>query len=234
MKQPKILHLDVETKPATALVWRGYKENISPEQVLKPDGIICWAAKWHGQKTMKFGAKWKDKNFLKKLRDLIEQADMVVTYNGDKFDLPKINGALVRARLPPLPPTTSVDLYRAVRRLGFFSGKLAFVAPLLGLGSKIKHHGFSLWKEVMEGNPTSQRLMERYNKQDVKLLEELYTTLRPYLVKHPHVWGGHACSKCGSTHVQKRGHRITKVYQIERLQCQTCGGWDDGRKTKRV
>ena len=231
--KPRILHLDVETRPALAYVWRGYKETINPEQVKEPDGIICWAAKWHGQKGMKFGASWEDPNWLKKLWQLLEKADIVVSYNGDKFDLPKIRGMLVRHKLPPLPPLTSVDLYRFTRKLGYFSARLAYICWLLGIGSKVKHHGFKLWTEVLAGDAAACRLMKRYNKQDVKLLEEAYGILKPYLDKHPPLYGKGQCSTCGSTHLQSRGSRKTKTLVIERLQCQTCGHWDSGKRTKR-
>lgn len=229
---PKILHLDIETRPAVAYVWRSHDEHVSPEQVITPDGIISWAAKWDGQKGMKFGCYWKDPDFLQKLWALIDKADAVVTYNGDRFDLPKIKGALVRAGLPPLPPVTSIDLYKAVRRLGYFSGKLAFVAPLLGLGGKVKHHGFGLWRDVLADKPDAKRLMEKYNKQDVKLLEDLYHVLLPYLDKHPHLHGGSGCPNCGSALVTHRGYRRSRTARVERLQCQGCGAWHTGKRSK--
>jgi hypothetical protein len=38
----KILMLDIETKPATAYVWRAFDENISPEQIVDNGGTICF------------------------------------------------------------------------------------------------------------------------------------------------------------------------------------------------
>ncbi len=233
MRKPKILHLDVETRPTLAYVWRGYKENINPEQVKEHDGIICWAAKWHGQKGMKFSATWEDKDYLKKLKKLLVEADAVVTYNGDRFDLPKIRGQLLRYRLGPLPKLTSIDIYKYVRKLGLFSGRLAYICQILDLGTKIKHHGFKLWIEVLEKKPSAQRLMKRYNKQDVKLLEEAYEILRPYLDKHPRLHHRDGCKNCGSKHVTKRGYYHTDSYVVERLECQSCGKWDSGKRTKK-
>ncbi len=231
--RPKILHVDIETAPANVYAWGSFKQYISPEQVITPDHILCWAAKWHGKKGMKFGALWKEgPPFIKDLADLITQADAVVTYNGDKFDLPRIKGAMVRNSLPPLPPVTSIDLYKSVRRLGFFSGKLAYVAPMLGLGGKVKHHGFGLWRDVLAGDAKALRLMERYNKQDVKLLEDLYTKLLPHIAKHPRLGPRGVCTTCGGSHLQHRGSRRTVEHTVERLQCQDCGHWNEGKRTK--
>jgi hypothetical protein len=231
--EPKILQLDIETYPAKVYVFGSRKQFISPEQVVDPDGVLCWSAKWTGKPAMKFGAKWDDPKFLEKLWKLIKEADAVVTFNGDGFDLPKIKGALVRAGLPPLPPVTSIDLYKGVKGLGFLSGKLAYVAPLLGLGTKLKHHGFGLWKDVLDGDEKARRLMTRYNKQDVRLQEELYHRLKPYLTKHPHLGARGACAACGSTHLTKQGYKHTTCFVIERLQCQSCGKWDEGKRTKK-
>jgi DNA polymerase elongation subunit (family B) len=231
-RSPKILHLDIETRPALAYVWRGYKENIGPDQIKEPDGIICWAAKWHGQKGMKFAGMWTDKDYLKKLKALLIQADAVVTYNGDKFDLPKIRGQLLRYRLGPLPKLTSIDLYKYVRRLGLFSARLIYICEMLGIGTKIKHHGFRLWTEVLEGKASAQNKMRRYNKQDVKLLEELYEILLPYLDKHPRLKSGVGCSRCDSLHVTSRGYYYTATQRVARTECQSCGKWDTGKRSK--
>jgi hypothetical protein len=86
----------------------------------------------------------------------------------------------------------------------------------------------------MEGNPTAQKQMKKYCIQDTKLLKKLYKKLRPYIRNHPHLGevGVKACPACGSHHMQSRGFRRTKSFKIQRLQCQTCGSWSDGTRSK--
>lgn len=93
----KILILDIETKPAVAYVWRTFKENVGYEQVLDPGGMICFAAKWAGEKEVFFSSDWTESRgeMLRKAHALLSEADAVVTYNGDKFDLPKLVGEFV-------------------------------------------------------------------------------------------------------------------------------------------
>lgn len=70
--------------------------------------------------------------------------------------------------------------------------------------------------------------MERYNKQDVRLLEKVYLKLRPWADKHPHqgVRGLEQCPRCGSDKLQKRGFMASAQGVLyRRLQCQGCGGW---------
>lgn len=226
--------LDVETAPAVAYVWRLFKEDIPIDRLITPGRIICWSAKWYKKKGTFFGAEWEDPTFMAGLHNLLSEADAVITYNGGRFDMPKILGEFVRGGLPPVAPIPNIDLYKTVRGLGYDSGKLAYIAPMFGVGKKVKHEGFSLWKKVLEGDVKAQKRMESYNRRDTELLQGVYDKLRPYIKNHPHVGSGARpeCPTCGSAHVQRRGVRRTRLYFVERLHCQGCGGWSDGKRAK--
>lgn len=232
----KVLFLDIETKPAQAYVWRAYGEqNIGVEQIIDTGGIICVGLKWQGDKKTYLFSEWEhgQAGMLVAVHEMMSEADAVVTYNGDRFDLPKLNGEFMLQGLKPLPPITSIDVIKSVRKFGFFMNKLAFIGPLLGLGDKIKHEGFSLWTKVMAGDKAAQGRMDKYCKQDVVLLEKLYLKIRPYIKNHPHLGDkAHKCGACGSNHVQSRGFRRTKAFKVQRLQCQTCGSWSEGSREK--
>ena len=230
---PNILLLDVETAPSVAYVWGLHDENIPLDRLIKPGHILCWAAKWYKKPDMQFGSKWTDGDrMIPRLRNMFLEADAVVTYNGNRFDLPKIRGEVLALGLDPIPPVTSIDLYTTSRKLGYPSGKLAYVAKHLGLGAKAQHNGFDTWIGVMEGIERDQKVMERYNKMDVRLLERLYTVLRPHIKEHPYMGAGvqAECPVCKSKKIQKRGNRRTKAFLIEKLQCQGCGAWFSGKK----
>jgi hypothetical protein len=233
---PRILLLDVETKPNLAYVWGLHNEFIPLDRLIRPGGIMCWAAKFYKEKEMHFRAEWDDLegNFIQDLHGLMAKADAIITYNGNKFDLPKIKGEGILLGLPPLPPTPSIDLYTTCRRLGYPSGKLAFVARHLGLGAKGQHAGFDTWVGAMEGIESDQMVMERYNKQDVRLLERLYRVLLPHIKNHPYLGTGERpeCPHCGSTNIQKRGVRRTRTAFVEKIHCQACGAWSSGASRK--
>ena len=231
----KILVLDIETKPSLVYSFQAYDVNISPEQVVTPGGLICWAAKWLDEKEVFFYSEWTHSKteMLGAIHKLLDEADAVVTYNGDKFDLPILQGEFVTNGFKPHAPITSIDAVKTVRKFRFFMSKLAFVGPLLKAGAKMKHEGFDLWKSVMDGDPKAQAKMEKYNVQDVHVLEKLYIRIRPFIHNHPHLGETKTeCGACGSSHVQLRGWRRTKAYKIRRTQCQDCGSWSDGTKVK--
>ena len=236
MSKPKILILDIETKPATAYVWRMWDENITPEQLIDEGGMICFCAHWLGTKEHLFYADWIDghSTVVKAAHKLLTEADAVVTYNGDRFDLPKLQGEFLREGLNPPPPPTSIDAIKTVKKLGFVMNRLAYIGPLLKIGAKVKHEGFGLWKAVMEGDEKAQRRMQKYCIQDVRLLARLYRVIRPYIKNHPHMneQGSNTCGACGSDKLHSRGVRRTKGFLIQRMQCQQCGAWQDGQRKK--
>lgn len=231
----KLLYLDIEWAPATAYVWKMWDENISPDQLIDAGGLLCFCAHWHGSKEYLLFSEWEDgqEGMAKAALALLSEADAVVTYNGDKYDLPKLRGSLILAGLTPPPPPTSIDLIKVVKRFGFVMNRLAYIGPLLKAGGKMKHEGFSLWRSVLEGDPKAQKRMGKYCIQDVKLLVTLYERIFPFIDNHPHLGDNKgACGACGSNHVQMRGFRRTKFFKVRRLQCQDCGAWSTGTRQK--
>jgi len=235
MTKPRILVLDLETRPALAYSFQMYDTSISPAQVVEAGGVICVGAKWVGGEAF-FYSDWQHghKKMLRAVHKLIMEADAVVSYNGGKFDLPKLSGEFLLNGLPPMPPVTSIDLYKVIRKQGYEINKLEYVGPLLELGQKIKHEGFKLWRGVMEGDPAAEKRMERYCRGDVRLTEQLYKRILPFIANHPHMslQGRGTCGACGSKELQSRGYRRTKAFRIQRLQCLGCGSWQDGTRTK--
>ena len=235
MTDKKILVIDIEWEPATAYVWKMWDENISPDQLIDNGGMLCFCAHWYGTKEFFFYSKWHDgrEGMAQAALSLLTEADGVVTYNGDKYDIPKLTGEILLAGLNPPPVVTSIDLLKTVKKMGFVMNRLAYIGPLLKAGAKVKHEGFNLWKDVMAGDPKAQRRMTKYCKQDVKLTARLYARLLPFIRNHPFFGKEkHECGACGSSHVQSRGYRRTKYFKIQRLQCQNCGSWQDGKREK--
>lgn len=216
-------------------MWRGYKENIAPVQIEEPGGLLCFSAKWLGKKDMMFFSEWEH-GYLPMLvaaRDLLEEADVLVTYNGEKFDYPHFVTEFILAGISPPPPPTHVDLYKFFRnKTRFFSNKLEHIANMLGVGHKMEHEGFALWKKVMDGDTKAQDRMEKYCIRDCKLTEDVYKRVRPFINNHPNIGNGHSCANCGSELMQKRGPRYTAHFKIQRLVCLKCGKWGEGKRTK--
>ncbi len=231
MTTPRILHLDIETAPASYYIWNPYtKENLPISQMIRPGRMLMWGAKWDGDKRVLQADERKGvKPMLKELHGLMSEADMIVSYNGDNFDIPWITGGIVQHDLGPLPPVASLDLYKTVKKLRYQSSKLEYIAPLLGIGEKVKNAGFSLWRGVLTGDKKSWKEMLTYNRGDITLLEQGYARLRPYIKNHPRLFdkqkGAAVCPVCGSTHVQFKGTYRTLENKFHRFVCTQCGKW---------
>lgn len=231
---PKILFYDIEWKPATAYVWKMWDENISPDQLLDPGGLLCFSAKWNDKSPVIFYSEWEHSHqtMVEALHALFEEADALVTYNGDKYDNKKSMGEFVLAGLKPPPQITSIDLLKVVKRFGFVMNRLAYIGPLLKIGKKIKNEGFMLWRSVMDGDKGAQKRMKAYCIQDSLLLVQLYDKVKPFMTNHPFLGDRHACGACNGKVLHSRGYRRTKTFKIQRLQCTSCGSWQDGKREK--
>lgn len=213
--------------------WRIFKENIGIEQIESPSRMICFGAKWLGSKEVMFFSEWEDgtEGMLQAANDLLFEADVIIGFNHKKFDLPHIWTEFIVHDFPAPPPVTTIDLQQIIRsKFRFISNKLAFVGPMLKIGAKLKHEGFELWRNVEAGDAKSQRKMERYCKQDVRLTEDLYKKLKPFIHNHPNF--KNPVHDCGEHHVEKRGFRYTRAYKIQRLFCKNCRAWFDGKREK--
>jgi hypothetical protein len=227
----KSLLLDIETAPNVAHVWGLWDQNVGINQMLASGYVMCWAAKWYGERAIDFSSvmKARPKVMLKRIHAMLDEADVVVHYNGRKFDIPTLNKEFVKAGMHPPSPYKQVDLLQVVKsQFRFPSNKLDYVAQELGLGSKVKHEGHEMWIKCMARDKDAWRAMEKYNRQDVALLEKLYDRLRPWIRNHPNRGlydDGIACVTCGSQNLQRRGIQRTVNTTYARLQCNDCGSW---------
>lgn len=232
----KILYLDIETAPNKVYAWGLWDQNIGINQIEEPGYTLCWAAKWHGEKDMLFDSLSHSTmlDMITKIHGLLEEADAVVHYNGTKFDIPTLNKEFILMNLDPPANYKEIDLLKVARRqFRFPSNKLDYVSQALGLGKKTKHMGMALWKGCMEDDAACWKTMEKYNKQDVLLLEKVYKRMLPWVKNHPN-YGLYtdterpACRNCGSAKVAKRGTEFTAVGKYQRYKCTKCGSWGRG------
>jgi len=232
----KILYLDIETTPHEGTFWNLFPKYIPINQIKTPTEVLCWAAKWEGEREVLF-SKRDTKGGTAQMWDLLDRADAVVHYNGKSFDMKHLNREFAVRGWGPPSPYHQIDLLSCVRQnFKLASNKLDWVSRYFGLGKKVKHAGIELWYGCMEDNQDDWKVMERYNKQDVKLLPKLYKFLLPWIKSHPNValYGEGApssetCGQCGSTDGQKRGTYKTKAGIYNRWRCNGCGTWSRSR-----
>lgn len=242
----RILSLDIETAPLKATLWGMWQELNNIDAIQEDWFILSYSAKWLGDpdplydSLVEYPAYYKknpecDKQILLSLRDLLDEADIVIAHNGKKFDIKKINARFLKYGILPPSPFRMIDTLRVAKaHFALTSNKLDYIARYLGLGRKIDTGGLDLWLRCMAGDLKAWALMVEYNIQDVILLEKVYLKLLPWISNHPNlaVYRSSAlasCPKCSSTNLQWRGYVFTAVGRYRRFQCNDCGGWGKER-----
>lgn len=237
----KILLLDIETSPNIVYTFDLFNAFISPDKIIKPTTTLCWSAKWLGEEEIMFDSIEKSsmKKMLKGIYNLINEADVVVHYNGKKFDTPVLNRDFILSGMTPPKPVDEVDLYQVVkRRFRFPSNKLSYVVAALGVGIK-SDPTHELWVSCLDGDHDAWAQMEEYNKNDVILLEGLYEKLKGWIKHHPN-HGLYVesvdpvCPNCGGNDLSPRGYRYTKTRKYRRFHCndKSCGHWPSYRMSE--
>jgi uncharacterized protein YprB with RNaseH-like and TPR domain len=181
----KTLFLDIETTPMQVYAWGLFDQNISIDQIIKSTEMLCFGARWLGEKKVTFRSVHHDgkKTMLEDLHKLMDEADVLVGWNSAGFDHKHINREFLENGM--MPPSTVKDLdLMSVTKANFLfpSNKLDYVAQKLEVGAKVKHSGFSLWLRCMDGDKKAWKEMKEYQIQDVNLLVDLYDILLPWLV----------------------------------------------------
>jgi len=236
----KILAIDIETAPNTAHVWGLFKQNIGINQIQETGRVMCFAAKWLGDKKIHFWSEHYDdhESVIMMAHQYLDEADAVLSFNGQSFDMPILNREFLKYGLTPPSPYRHIDLLQvAKRRFRFVSNKMDHLATELGLERKLEHKGHELWTECMAGDEKAWKTMMKYNKQDVVVLAQLYEKMIPWIDTHPNMAlymdtpEDPVCTNCGSEDMYSRGLQHNKAHSYIRFQCNECGTWMRGRYT---
>ncbi len=240
----KILILDIETAPMKAYVWRRWKQNVGDSQIISRWFVLTWSAKWlfdskvmSARLSSKDAKAQNDKSIVAELRALLDEADIVIAHNGERYDIPQMNARFIVHGLKPTRPYQQIDTLKIARRQFDFDGNgLDNLANIFGISGKIQT-SFELWERCVDGETKALKEMEHYNKQDVLLLEEMYLKMRPWIKSHPNLGlyvdaEKPVCSSCGSIDVVPSGEYVTTVGIYDTHQCNDCGAFSRERASR--
>lgn len=242
---PKILLVDIETLPMEVLVWDLRKQYIPPANIVKDWSILCWCAKWLYDDTIIGETVNGEEAFYRHdykvvggLHNLLDEANIVIAHNASRFDIPKINTRFILNGYNPVHPYQVIDtLTEARKHFAFSSNSLDELAKQLGLPRK-KHAPYRWWYQaaVNGDNDAVQNIFD-YCEQDIVVLEEVYTSLRPFIKSHPN-YGLYidtdktVCPNCGNDNLDWGGFYYTLVGKYKSFKCQSCGSIGRSRFTE--
>lgn len=179
MKKLKVILFDIETTALEGQAWRPYDTNLI--KVTKDWELLSFAFKELGSKetfVITRQGQRSDRALTKKLWKELNKADVVIAHNGDRFDIRKSNAKFLQFGLGPTKKKESLDTLKIARRhFALTSNRLNDIAKLLGIGQKVNTGGYKLWEDCQANVPSAWKLMTKYNKHDVLLLEKVYNRL---------------------------------------------------------
>ena len=241
--KPRILVYDIETSPVRAWTFQiGREINIDYDQIIDGDrfDIICIGWKWLDEKEvhcLDWGCKKQDSEpMISEFTKVIEQADLAIAHNGDKFDLRQINTQRLISKKPPIAWPATEDTLKQFRKHFYLpSYKLDFIAKLL-LGEGKGKMVFKDWKDIVQNkDPEALAKMIKYCKRDVSITARCFKRAMAFFTPKIHAGvvlskGRDSCPRCGSKESGSKGVRYTTVGKFSRRQCKKCGTTYRGKK----
>jgi hypothetical protein len=230
----KILLLDIETTPLLGFFWGLWDQNIPYDRVIQDWHLLCWSAKWlfsptiMSDKLTSAEAKLHDdKRITISMWNLLNEADVLIAHNGNRFDIKKLNSRFIKHDLVPPTHYQTVDTLLATRSgFGFTSNKLDDLCAYFGFPRK-DHTEFSLWMGCFYGDKKALEDMSLYCNNDTAILEEVYLKIRPWIKGHPNLnlWSEEevsVCPNCGGQ-ITVSGDYYTPISRYDAWRCDDCG-----------
>jgi hypothetical protein len=234
----KILVVDMERLCGLARLWDQKTTFVPYTNFVRHPSTLCFAAKFYGDRKTEFHAAWDDYDaMVLRSWEMYNEASIVVTYNGKRFDNEHFRGDWLKAGLPPPTPWRDVDLYQT-NKFGFTSRSLNHLCQILELDVKSGKYSFDMAEACMAGDEKAQAAMRKYNVGDVKITEQAYDRLRGYLPGHPHIGeinpDERRCNQCGGANLQRNGITRAVVIDYVLYRCADCGANVKGTRHSRT
>lgn len=233
---PKILTLDLEVSPLIAYSY-GPKWETNLIEVIEQSQVMSFSAKWYRGQTITKGLhnykgykphKMNDKALVREVRDLLDECEILIGQNSDRFDLKVLNTRFLYHGIPPPSPYKTIDTLKEARKyLRLPSYALDDLGSYFGIGRKTKETHHQLWKDCIAGNKKAWKQMLHYNENDTILTERLFNKLKPYIkTVNLGIWHSKTvCPRCGSRNLRREGYNKTLTKTFRKLQCKDCLGW---------
>ena len=238
--EPRIILFDLESLPNLPEVMKVFCGlSAYPGLTMKAsiNTIICFGYQVFGEETRCVNAwdfsSWKrdvndDLEVVKRAREILQDADAIVTHNGRRFDLKFLQTRLLYHGLDPLPKIPHIDTCSIAKsHLLLFNNKMNTLAKFMTSEEKLENGGWELWVKVLNKDKEACKLMEEYCMQDVRTLNAVFKRLRPLISNLPNYnvfnpLDKPVCPQCGSTRLQKNGKAVRGLKIAQRHICTDC------------
>lgn len=229
----KVLLWDIERFPGVYYGWSQFDPPFNQKEK-STMSLICY--KWLGEdkvhtirlsKLQHTRNPRNEKPIIRKMLKVINQADVLVGYNGDKFDWKKFNSAVIKYGLQPAKKPKLVDPMKMIKReASFDSHRLGDICAELGVHMKVETEKNLFIKSMFDFKKYLD--LADYCAHDVLALEDLFKKILPYSTPIINAAGinkiAKACASCGSENLFKFGtYILNNGSETQRYRCKDCG-----------
>lgn len=250
-KSPKTLGIDLEVTGALGWTYDVFKGRM--HEIEFDPMIMCFSWGWydrtkelkkrrgkihHDRVDITFNdivlhgglkARNAEEELVRKAWKLLDEADEVMAFNGDRFDDKVLIAAFMRYRLGMPSPYVTIDPFKMSKAGKFVSHSLNNLCRSLGIPGKAEITHSSLWRDFIAGDRKAKKLMKEYNNVDVERMFDVFeivftyakTKLKTNLSAHRN--GAFCCPHCGSSRLKINRDRTTGTGTYKYYLCLGCG-----------
>ena len=240
-----ILFWDLESSLMEGMFFRIWQENIKFKRITKQSHLLTasWAFNDEPVQGVRVTpddvATSNDFDIVVKMVQAINKADVIVTFNGKRFDSKLLNTRALFWGLPPIKPVKHIDLFEQSKRLFKFpSNSMQNISMYLGENGKLATSS-DLWescanyKNYDECDKALDEML-RYNQIDIEATRDLFYRYQGRMKGVPNIatitndkknTEHLRCTHCGSLDVDKMEEKTyTTSSSFDLYRCGDCKG----------
>lgn len=189
-KKLNILYFDLESSLMGTLTFGIWNQNISGNRITKHSHLLSnsWAFNDEPPQGVRLSpedvAEGNDLLVVVDTIRAIEKADLIISFNGKKFDVPLLKTRALLHELPPIKFPPHLDLMQeAKRNFRFPSNSMQNISMYLGEHGKLATSGRNLWERCYhyqnydDCNEALAQMLE-YGLQDIDATRDLHKRLQ--------------------------------------------------------
>ena len=231
---PKVLLLDIETSMLEAYLWHLGEQRIPPVNMTETWSMLTWlnhGKVMSGRVTPTEARYREDNSIIERIWKLLEEADIVCGHNVHRFDLRRLNTRFIKNGLPRPMPYQVIDTLKVAKKHFYVpSYKLDELCKFFEIPTKLPTV-YQLWIDCVQGDETALKRMEKYNKNDVIILEDLFFKLQQWMDTPTNMnlyveTDKSICPQIGcGREIQEenwKGHYYTNTGKYKTFRCPSC------------
>ena len=221
VKTPRTLFWDLESSLLEGYFFRIWQENIPMRRIKKQAHLLSASFAYNDEPVQGYRLTPEqvktgdDFDVVCKVVEAVNNCDLMITFNGKRFDVKLLNTRALFWGLPPVKAPKHIDLFEQSKRVFKFpSNSMQNVSVYLGEKGKLETSGSSLWERCAEWEnyeECEKALIEMvtYGNQDIEATRDLYKRFQGWMKGVPNL-----------------GVITNEVTENKTLRCIHCGSDD--------